>query len=111
MSEFDGPASFTITGLDFNHRIFLIPFCIMLLALPMLSISRIGMELQNPCDTRRIDHLPLDASCHTIYRNLMEVLKTDAVATEETFALETIQLDPGMTEIVAKGSAFDTLIF
>ena len=82
----------------------------MLLALPMLSLDRIGMELQNPFDTRRIHHLPLDAICHTIERNLMEVLKNDAVATEEGFALETMQLDPEMAEIIAKGSARDTLI-
>ena len=68
------------------------------------------MELQNPFDTRRIDHLPLDASCHTIERNLMEVLKNDAVAKEEGFALETMQLDPEMAEIIAKGSTRDTLI-
>lgn len=110
MSEFDGPASFTIAGLDFNHGIFLIPLFIMLLALPMLSLDRIGMELQNPFDTRRIDHLPLDAICHTIERNLMEVLNNDTLATEEGFVLETMQLDPEMAAIIAKGSARDTLI-
>ena len=110
ISEFDGPATFSVADLEFNHGIFLIPLFIMLLALPMLSLDRIGMELQNPFDTRRIDHLPLDAICHTIERNLMEVLQNDAVATEEGFILETVRLDPEMAEIIAKGNARDTLI-
>ena len=110
ISEFDGPATFSVADLDFNHGIFLMPLFIMLLALPMLSLDRIGMELQNPFDTRRIDHLPLDAICHTIERNLMEVLQNDAVATEEGFILETVRLDPEMAEIIAKGNARDTLI-
>lgn len=111
MGEFtDAATSFSIAGVDFNHGIYLIPLFIMLLALPMLSLDRIGMELQNPFDTRRIDHLPLDAICHTIERNLMEVLKNDSVATEEGFVLETIQLDPEMAELIKKGNVGDTLI-
>jgi len=110
MSEFEGSATFSLAGLDFNSGIYLIPIFIMLLALPMLSLDRIGMELQNPFDTRRIDHLPLDAICHTIERNLMEVLKNDPIATEEGFVLETMQLDPEMAALIAKGNARDTLI-
>ena len=110
MGEFEGSATFSLAGLDFNSGIYLIPFFIMLLALPMLSLDRIGMELQNPFDTRRIDHLPLDAICHTIERNLMEVLRNDAMATEEGFVLETMQLDPEMAALIAKGNARDTLI-
>ncbi len=110
MGEFAASATFAVGGLDFNHGIYLIPLFVMLLALPMLSLDRIGMELQNPFDTRRIDHLPLDAICHTIERNLMEVLKNDSVATEEGFVLETMQLDPEMAALIAKGNARDTLI-
>ena len=110
MGEFVDAATFSVGGLEFNHGIYLIPLFIMLLALPMLSLDRIGMELQNPFDTRRIDHLPLDAICHTIERNLMEVLKNDSVATEEGFVLETMQLDPEMAALIAKGNARDTLI-
>lgn len=110
MGEFADSATFDVGGLDFNHGIYLIPLFVMLLALPMLSLDRIGMELQNPFDTRRIDHLPLDAICHTIERNLMEVLKNDSVATEEGFVLETMQLDPEMAALIAKGNARDTLI-
>jgi len=110
MGEFVASATFEVGGLDFNHGIYLIPLFVMLLALPMLSLDRIGMELQNPFDTRRIDHLPLDAICHTIERNLMEVLKNDSIATEEGFVLETMQLDPEMAALIAKGNARDTLI-
>lgn len=110
MGEFADSATFDVGGLDFNHGIYLIPLFVMLLALPMLSLDRIGMELQNPFDTRRIDHLPLDAICHTIERNLMEVLKHDAIATEEGFVLETMQLDPEMAALIAKGNVRDTLI-
>ncbi|MAI71679.1 MAG: hypothetical protein CMM01_12295 [Rhodopirellula sp.] len=110
MNEFAESTTFSIAGLDFNHGIYLIPLFVMLLALPMLSLDRIGMELQNPFDTRRMDHLPLDAICHTIERNLMEVLKNDALATEEGFVLETMQLDPEMAALIAKGNARDTLI-
>ncbi len=110
MGEFADSATFDVGGLDFNHGIYLIPLFVMLLALPMLSLDRIGMELQNPFDTRRIDHLPLDAICHTIERNLMEVLKNDSIATEEGFVLETMQLDPEMAALIAKGNARDTLI-
>ena len=110
MGEFADATTFAIGGLDFNHGIYLIPLFVMLLALPMLSLDRIGMELQNPFDTRRIDHLPLDAICHTIERNLMEVLKHDAIATEEGFVLETMQLDPEMAALIAKGNVRDTLI-
>ncbi|MDE0863113.1 MAG: bestrophin family ion channel [Rubripirellula sp.] len=110
LSEFDGPATFEIAGIGFNSSLFFIPLLIMLLAMPMLSLDRIGMELQNPFDTRRIDHLPLDAICHTIEKNLMEVLKNDPVATEEGLVLETIQLDPELAAIIAKGNNRDTLI-
>jgi len=110
ISEFEGMASFSMFGVAFNSSIFLIPLFVMLLALPMLSLDRIGMELQNPFDTRRIDHLPLDAICHTIERNLMEVLRNDSVATQEGCVLETMQLDPEMAAIIAKGNARDTLI-
>ena len=40
----------------------------------------------------------------------MEVLKSDSLATEEGFVLETMQLDPEMAALIAKGNARDTLI-
>lgn len=41
---------------------------VMLLAYPLLSLDRIGMELQNPFDTDRVDFLPLDEICVEIER-------------------------------------------
>ena len=40
----------------------------------------------------------------------MEVLRNDSVATQEGCVLETMQLDPEMAAIIAKGNARDTLI-
>lgn len=52
----------------------IIPLYVMLLAYPLLSLDRIGMELQNPFSTQRIDFLPLDSICTTIERNVLELL-------------------------------------
>lgn len=52
----------------------IVPLFVMLMAYPLLSLDRIGMELQNPFDPRRVDHLPLDDICATIERNLLELL-------------------------------------
>ena len=52
----------------------LVPLFVMLMAYPLLSLDRIGMELQNPFDTRHLDHLPLDGICGTIERNLLAML-------------------------------------
>ena len=40
----------------------------------LLSLDRIGMELQNPFSTHRIDFLPLDSICTAIERNVLELL-------------------------------------
>ncbi len=63
-----------------SARYVLIPLFVMLMAYPMLSLDRIGMELQNPFDTRRVDHLPLEALCSTIEGNLVELVESDPVA-------------------------------
>jgi ion channel-forming bestrophin family protein len=55
-------------------QIWIIPLYVMLLAYPLLSLDRIGMELQNPFSTQRIDFLPLDGICTTIERNVLELL-------------------------------------
>lgn len=56
------------------HPLWVIPLYVMLLAYPLLSLDRIGMELQNPFSTQRIDFLPLDSLCTTLERNLLELL-------------------------------------
>jgi putative membrane protein len=40
-----------------------------LVAYPLLSLDRIGFELQNPFSKRNLSHLPLDAICETIRGN------------------------------------------
>ncbi len=55
-------------------QIWIIPLYVMLLAYPLLSLDRIGMELQNPFCTQRIDFLPLDGICTAIERNVLELL-------------------------------------
>ena len=64
---------FSKSGYDSNPFL-LIPIFVMILAYFLLSLDRIGMELQNPFDTRRIDFLPLDEICTTIERNVLELL-------------------------------------
>lgn len=55
-------------------QVWIIPLYVMLLAYPLLSLDRIGMELQNPFSTQRIDFLPLDTICTSIERNVLELL-------------------------------------
>ena len=55
-------------------QVWVVPLYVMLLAYPLLSLDRIGMELQNPFSTQRIDFLPLDSICTMIERNVLELL-------------------------------------
>ena len=41
-------------------------FVFFLVAYPLLSLDRIGIELQNPFDTKNLSHLPLHTICDTI---------------------------------------------
>jgi putative membrane protein len=56
------------------NQIGIVAIYVMLLAYPLLSLDRIGMELQNPFSTQRIDFLPLDSICTSIERNVLELL-------------------------------------
>ena len=56
------------------NQVGLVALYVMLLAYPLLSLDRIGMELQNPFSTQRIDFLPLDSICTSIERNVLELL-------------------------------------
>lgn len=73
LQDFDADAggSWLRQGLN---QVWIVPLYVMLLAYPLLSLDRIGMELQNPFSTRRIDFLPLDSICTTIERNVLELL-------------------------------------
>lgn len=48
----------------------LVPLVAMLVAYPLFSLDQIGVELQNPFDTRNLSHLPLDEISRTIERNV-----------------------------------------
>ncbi len=48
------------------------PIIVLLVAYPLLSLDQIGMELQNPFDTTRLSHLPLDEISATIENNVMQ---------------------------------------
>jgi putative membrane protein len=58
----------------------LTPLVTMFVAFPILALDEIGVELQNPFSTRRLNHLPLDSICETIERNLMALLPPDFAA-------------------------------
>lgn len=47
-------------------------------AFPMLALDEIGTELQNPFTPEYVNHLPLEAICSTIEKNLMELLPQGA---------------------------------
>ena len=84
-------------GLDWTGRCWLVPLFVMLLAYPLLSLDRIGMELQNPFDRRRLDHLPLDRICMTIETNLMELLNAHSSSADQLLAPDTVELPPDAT--------------
>jgi putative membrane protein len=45
------------------------PLIAILVAYPLLSLDRIGFELQNPFAIKNLSHLPLDTICQTIKNN------------------------------------------
>lgn len=62
------------------------PFITMLVAYPLLSLDRIGAELQQPFLTSSLNHLDLDGITDTIERNLLALLDDEPGMTEvETF--------------------------
>ena len=77
-----------------SNPFILIPAFVMILAYFLLSIDRIGMELQNPFDTRRIDFLPLDEICTTIERNVLELLHETEQRSRAVPAVDDVHLPP-----------------
>ena len=51
------------------------PLVAVLVAYPLLSLDRIGLELQNPFAIQNLSHLPLDAICNTIKNNALALKK------------------------------------
>jgi len=100
----------TVWSMKLKASICLVPFFVMLMAYPLLSLDRIGMELQNPFDTRRVDHLPLDEICNTIEQNLLEMLKHDPVSSDEAATMESIDLSEDAAEFLSNTSSRNTYI-
>jgi putative membrane protein len=50
-------------------------FIFFLVAYPLLSLDRIGIELQNPFDTKNLSHLPLHTICDTIKLHCLALLE------------------------------------
>jgi ion channel-forming bestrophin family protein len=69
-----------------------VPLVTMIVAYPLISLDRIGVELQNPFAKRNLSHLPLDSICMTIESNLCGMLKYQTIHTEakvtDSFLLE-----------------------
>jgi len=71
------------------HRMsneWLVPFVTMLVAYPLISLDRIGVELQNPFSKSNLSHLPLGDISATIESNLMGFLKTGPRSAESAAA-------------------------
>jgi len=49
-------------------------FVYFLVAYPLLSLDRIGIELQNPFDTKNLSHLPLHTICDSIKLHCLALL-------------------------------------
>jgi len=50
-------------------------FIFFLVAYPLLSLDRIGVELQNPFSTNNLSHLPLHTICDSIQINCLALLE------------------------------------
>jgi putative membrane protein len=60
----------------------LTPLILMIVAYPLLSLDKIGTELQNPFSKRRLNHLDLDGITTTIEGNLLALLEGPAAVLE-----------------------------
>ncbi|MCH9757087.1 MAG: hypothetical protein K0U37_07860 [Gammaproteobacteria bacterium] len=59
-----------------DYSIYINPLVTALVSYALLSLDQIGVELQNPFSKQNLSHLPLDAICKTIEKNLMEISKS-----------------------------------
>lgn len=56
------------------------PFLTMLVAYPILGLDQIAVELENPFSQRNLSHLPLDAICETIEKNVRALVPATLAA-------------------------------
>jgi putative membrane protein len=61
-------------------REWMAPLVSSVIAHPVLVLDQLGIELQQPFAVRSIDHLPLDAICRNLEKNLLALLETSDVA-------------------------------
>lgn len=66
----------------------LTPIVTMIVAYPVLSLDKIGEELQNPFSVENLNHLPLDAICHAIQDELLEMLPPAALPADGSIGEE-----------------------
>lgn len=86
-----------------SGSVWLVSVFIMVLAYMLLALDRIGMELQNPFDTRRVDFLPLDGICTTIEQNLLALLQDDELHEYSAPQPEQVELPPDASKQISEG--------
>ena len=59
----------------------LTPLVTMMVAFPILALDEIGVELENPFSTARLNHLPLDTICESLKPTLMSLLESVVMRT------------------------------
>ena len=94
LKDFEGTMLGAVFGDDGNWRVWFVPIFIMLLAFMLLALDRIGMELQNPFDQRRVDFLPLDSICTTIERNVLELLHHEKLEAGAAPSPDEVEMPP-----------------
>jgi ion channel-forming bestrophin family protein len=94
LQDFEGTLFGSMLGGNESRRIWLIPLFVMLIAYMLLALDRIGMELQNPFETQRLDFLPLDSICVTIEKNVLELLHDDDLHNYAAPAVDDVELPP-----------------
>lgn len=105
LQDFEGTLVGSLFGSDESDRIWLVPVFVMILAYMLLALDRIGMELQNPFDTRRVDFLPLDGICTTIEQNLLELLHDDDLHDYLAPRPENVELPPDASKHISDGDS------
>jgi ion channel-forming bestrophin family protein len=63
---------------ELSNRVWFVPFITMAVAFPLLSLDRIGSELQKPFSASSLNHLDLDGITSRIEKNLLSLLDDPA---------------------------------
>ena len=65
-----------IALLQQSDKLWSIPFFIMLVSYPLLTLDQIGVELENPFSVDCLSHLPIDELVAKLEANLLDLSKT-----------------------------------